>query len=163
MTSVRYQIPSPRRALALSVLVALAACGKESRVVGAEPPQTPPIARDDPRVPTYQGNVYQVAQGGRYFTWYGCGACHGLEAKRAPSFTDGRWRHGDAFEQVYAFIDHGHGGLPVADGRTIPVEQLWQITTYVRDLALQTPEKRHRQDVDQQGEPQGKTWTGAVR
>jgi hypothetical protein len=33
----------------------------------------------------------------------------------------------------------------------------------VRDLSQQPAEKRHRQDNDQQGEPQGQSWTGAVR
>lgn len=162
MTSVHRDNPG-RQWLVVVMLVALAGCGKEVRSIEAGPPQTPPMANNDPRVQKYEGNFYQVSQGGRYFTWYGCGACHALGATHAPNFTDGRWRHGSTFEAVYRSIDHGHVGLQVADGRKIPVEQLWEITAFVRDLSQQPAEKRHRQDNDQQGEPQGQSWTGAVR
>jgi hypothetical protein len=37
----------------------------------------------------------------------------------------------------------------------VPVEQLWQITAYVRDLSSHYPEKRRRLSLDQKAEPQG--------
>jgi cytochrome c oxidase cbb3-type subunit 3 len=145
------------------MLVLLAGCSKEARTLSADLPQTPPYDAADPRIAKYQENAYQVAQGGRYFTWYGCGACHASGAKGVLDLGDGRWRHGGAFDQVYAVIAHGHRGVSANYGDKIPVEQLWQITAYTRDLTKVPPEKRRRQDHDQQAEPQGSTWTGAER
>ncbi len=162
MTSA-FRRTTPRSLLLATLLASLFGCAKEVRTLDAGPPLTPPLAANDPRVPRYQDNAYEVSQGGRYFTWYGCGGCHSLGTKTAPDFTAGRWRNGGDFDQVYRFIDHGHPGVQASYGASIPVEQMWQITAYVRDLARQPAEKRHRQDNDQQGEPRGRTWTGAVR
>lgn len=143
--------------------MAVGGCAKEARSIDAGQAQTAPTSADDPRIARYQLNAYQVAQGSRYFTWYGCGGCHALGSNTAPDFGSGLWRHGGTFDQVYRFIDHGHGAGPSSYGRRIPVEQLWQITAYVRYVSQQPPEKRRRQDFDARGEPQGKTWSGAVR
>ena len=139
----------------------LAACSREARDIGPSLSQTPPHGADDPRVAYYQDNVYQVAQGGRYFGWYGCVACHGEGAPGARDLGDGRWRHGGGFDQVYVAIARGHGALDYA--ARIPAEPLWQLTAYVRDLPQHMPEKRRRLALDQVGEPQGRTWSGPVR
>lgn len=141
----------------------LTGCSKEARTLAADLPQTPPHGAADPRIAKYQDNVYQVAQGGRYFTWYGCGACHASGATGARDLGDGRWRHGGAFDQVYRFVADGHRRAGLRYGDTIPAEQLWQITAFVRDLSKVPLEKRRRLDHDQQAEPQGSTWTGAER
>lgn len=145
------------------MLVLLAGCSKEARTLSADLPQTPPHGGADPRIAKYQENAYQVAQGGRYFTWYGCGACHASGAKGVLDLGDVRWRYGGAFDQVYASIASGHRRVAVNYGDKIPVEQLWQITAYTRDMTKVPSEKRRRQDHDQQGEPQGSTWAGAER
>jgi putative transposase len=62
-------LPRPFRCAVL--VLALASCSEEVRTSGAELPQTPPTSAQDPRAANYEGNAYQVAQGGRYFTWYG--------------------------------------------------------------------------------------------
>lgn len=157
-------MPGPIRlpCLALCVL-ALAGCGGESRTVGPDLPQTAPISGQDPRAARYERNVYQVAQGGRYFTWYGCGGCHGGDAKGVLNLGDKIWAHDDDLDQVYAFIARGHPGDLARYGERIPTEQLWQITAYVRNLPRLTPERRRRQDVDQTGEPRGSNWPGPVQ
>lgn len=142
-------------------LLAAPSCGREARDIGPSVPQTPPRSAGDPRVAYFQSNAYQVAQGGRYFGWYGCGGCHREGASGTLELSDGRWRHGAGFDRVYWAIADGHGRLRY--GRHIPSEQLWQITAYVRDLPLHTPGKRRRQSVDQVGEPRGASWSGPIR
>jgi cytochrome c oxidase cbb3-type subunit III len=139
----------------------LAACGREARDIGPSLGETPPCGGSDPRIPYYQDNVYQVAQGGRYFGWYGCVACHGEGAVGVRDLGDGRWQHGGGFDQVYAAIARRHGALNYA--ARIPAEPLWQLTAYVRDLPQHTPEKRRRLAIDQVGEPHGRSWSGPVR
>ena len=107
----------------------------------------------------FEGNAYQVAQGGRYFAWYGCGGCHADGAQGALDLGDGQWRRGGAFDRVYAAVADGHGG---AGAGRIPVEQSWQIAAYVRSLKDLQPAKRRRQDLDQQAEPQGAHWSGPL-
>jgi cytochrome c oxidase cbb3-type subunit III len=138
--------------------VALSGCRQEARTVGPSVPQTPPGSDDDPRIAAFQGNLYQVAQGGRYFNWYGCSGCHTDAAPGVLNLPDSRWRHGSGFAQVYAAVVDRHGALDFR-GR-IPTEQLWQLTAYVRDLPKHTPEKRRRLEADQKGEPVGPAWSG---
>jgi len=142
----------------LLILTALAACSNEAREVGPSLPQTPPVGNMDPRIAAYRANLYQVSQGGRYFTWYGCSSCHGDGAPGAANLADGRWQHGGGFADVYRAIA-AHRPEPSYAG-TIPVEQLWQVTAYVRDLPTHYPEKRRRVSLDQKGEPQGSRWSG---
>lgn len=136
-------------------------CQREARDLGPALPQTAPTDTADPRIRYYQDDAYQIAQGGRYFDWYGCASCHRENAPDASNLNDHRWRHGAAFVQVYAAIAKGHGSLGY--GRRVPAEQLWQLTAYVRDLPQHTPEKRHRLAVDVVGEPQERDWSGPVR
>ena len=153
----------PRLALAFALVAPATGCSKEARTLGPDLPATAPNGPGDPRAVKYEGNVYQVAQGGRYFTWYGCGGCHGSGAQGAANLGDQQWAHGGALDQVYAFIARGHGGALSAYGDRIPAEQLWQLTAYVRSLPRLAPERRRRQDLDQIGEPQGRTWSGPVQ
>jgi mono/diheme cytochrome c family protein len=145
--------------LAAGALLAVASgCSREARTIGPEQPQTPPSGAQDPRATAFQGNVYQVAQGGRYFTWYGCGRCHGVDATGVRDLADGRWKYGGTIDRVFAVTANGHGG-----GDRVPTEQVWQIAAFVRDLHSHTPGKRHRQDNDLKGEPQGAAWSGPLR
>lgn len=153
-----------RRALLASMIALPAAgCSTESRSAGPDLPQTAPTGAQDPRAAAYERNLYQVAQGGRYFTWYGCGGCHGVGTPGARNLGDHSWVHGSHLDQVYGFIANRHPGTPAGYAARIPAEQLWQITAYVRNMPQWTPEKRRRQDLDQVGEPQGSNWTGPVR
>lgn len=136
----------------------LCGCSNEAREIGPTVPQTAPIGERDPRIAYYQDNFGQVAQGGRYFRYYGCAGCHDDGAPGARDLTDGRWKRGGGFAAVFTSIAHGHGERAYAT--RIPVEPLWQLTAYVRDLQRHTPEKRRRQALDQQAEPRGAAWWG---
>ena len=140
---------------ALAALAALGACSKEKRVIEVEAPMTDPVGPADPRFSAYDGNAFQAAQGGRYFAWYGCGACHGVGARGKLDLSKPLQMTAD---QVYWAIA-GHGAL----GQRIQIEQRWQLTAYVRQLPSLKPEQRSRQDLDQAGEPQGPSWNGPVR
>jgi cytochrome c oxidase cbb3-type subunit 3 len=153
----------PRAIVVMALAVLSPACSKEARTLGPDLAQTAPNGADDPRAAKYEGNVYQVGQGGRYFTWYGCAGCHGAGAKGRLDLGDRRWAHGGNLDQVYAFIAGGHPGKLAELGRRIAPEQLWQLTAYVRSLPDLAPELRRRQDLDQAGEPQGRTWSGPVK
>lgn len=147
-----------RRAPSAILAMLLCGCSNEAREIGPTVPQTAPASERDPRIAYYQGNFGQVAQGGRYFLYYGCAGCHGDGAPGARDLTDGRWKRGGGFAAVFTSIAHGHGDRAYAT--RIPVEPLWQLTAYVRDLERHTPEKRRRQALDQQAEPQGAAWWG---
>lgn len=136
----------------------ICACSREARQVGPTPPQTRPTGDNDPRIPAYQANLGQVSQGGRYFAWYGCSGCHDDGKQGVLNLSDSAWRYGFGFVHVYDAIADRHGRL--AYGKRVPVEQLWQLTAYVRDLSSHYPEKRRRVDLDQKAEPVGNTWQG---
>jgi len=140
------------------LLLLLAACSKEKRVLDADQPVTDPVGAEDPRTRQFQDNAYQVAQGGRYFAWYGCNNCHGNGAQRPFDLDDNRWQHGGTPDRVYAAIA-GHGAL----GARIQPEQRWQIAAYVQQLPTLDPAYRRRQDTDQVGEAQAGSWSGPIR
>ncbi len=147
------------RLLSVELLaLACCACSPEARTLGPSLPQTPPQSDRDPRIPAYQDNFYQLATGGRYFAWYGCGICHTDSSAGWMDLGDGRWRHGGGFAQVYGAIADQHGSL--AYRKRIPTEVLWQLTAYVRDMPEHHAEKRRRVNLDQQAEPTGSKWSG---
>lgn len=139
---------------ALLLLLLLSACEKEARVIASDQPQTPPRGAHDARAQGYENNAYQVSQGGRYFAWYGCGRCHELAGPR--DLTAAGARH--ELPQLYAAIAQRH-----TSGARIPPEQIWQIAGYLRSLPHVDAGLRQRQDRDMRAEPQGPTWTGALR
>lgn len=143
-------------------LLAVTGCSKEYRDLGPEQPQTAPRGPGDPRAAYFEGNSYQVSQGGRYFSWYGCAGCHGDAASGARDLAADMRQRPAMFDRVYAAIAD-HPAVPYRYRERIPIEQLWQITAYVRSLKSLGPERRHRQNLDQAGEPQGTNWSGPVR
>jgi cytochrome c oxidase cbb3-type subunit 3 len=140
------------------MLVAGVSCSKEARKLASEQPQTPPLGASDPRIPAYADNVYQISQGARYFTWYGCGSCHASGAKWVITEQSSP-PQAKALATVYRFLANGHATY----GNKIPVEQLWQISAYVLDRGETDPAKTRRAELDGRGEPQGDSWPGAVR
>ncbi len=142
---------------------ALAGCEPESREVKTTAPLTDPASAVDARADMFEGNLWRLSQGGQYFTWYGCGGCHGEGATGPSDLGDDRWRHGGSIGDVFASIADGRpDGMPAYRGR-MPEEQLWEVSAYVRHLHKLKPAVRRRQDVDQQGQPQAAAWTGALR
>lgn len=145
----------------LGVLVLLAAvqpgCSREARLLASDQPQTAPSGTADPRTAGYVDNYYQVAQGGRYFTWYGCANCHGAGSRTAPDLSNGS---GKPVPVLYAAMTSG-AAHPGYDKR-IPPEQSWQIAAWLNDAAHSKPERNRRNSLDQQGEPQGPKWSGPL-
>jgi cytochrome c oxidase cbb3-type subunit 3 len=139
----------------------LAACSNEKRTVGADLPRTPPTGAGDQRIEHYQDNAFQISQGSRYYLWYGCGGCHASGSGAGPDLAKGRWRGGEAFNAVYASIAHGHAHSPGDYEGLIPVEQLWEITAYVRSLPSLDPQQHRRQDIDTYAEPHDRHGPGA--
>jgi len=152
-------------ARSISILLAcglLSACGAEKRTTGPGQPQTAPTGPGDPRVALIEASFDQISQGGRYFSWYGCGSCHAQGAPGARELGDPNWSHGGGFDQIYRSIAD-HPGISPAYGARIPTEQLWQLAAYVRSLPSLAPDRRRRQDFDQKSEAQADTWPGPVR
>ena len=152
-----------RAVLVFGVGVGLSACQPERRDLSLGQPITAPTGPADPRAKLFEDNFYQLSQGGRLFTWYGCGSCHDASATGYRNLGDRLWRYGGSPDKVYASIATGRpNGMP-AYGQRIPPLVLWQITAYVRKLPDTKPDQRLRQDVDQRGEPQGDQWQGPLR
>lgn len=143
--------------LIMTLLLGLAACGQERRVIDREQPLTDPISATDPRWTQYSGNAWQVAQGGRYFVWYGCARCHGAAAKGAVDLGDTHWRHAMPPDRAYTAINR-HGRIAAG----IPTEQRWQLAAYVQQLPSVDPARRRRQDLDQSAEAQKESWSGPL-
>ena len=148
--------------LAGAASIVLTACGREVRDDTLSP-RTVPAGEDDPRIVYFDRNAYQIAQGGRYATWYGCLSCHGQGAQDGLNLGDAEWRHGGSFNEVYRTIAEGHPQPLPRYGERIPVQQLWQITAYVRNLESFGAERIRRQSFDQAAEAQGSQWSGPLR
>lgn len=144
------------RECAVLLMAMLAACSAEKRIVDADQPVTAPARPGDPQAARFEGNAFQISQGGRYFAWYGCGTCHGTGVKGPADLSDPMRR--DRLIAIYAKIQ-SHGTVTAR----IPVEQRWQLAAFVRQLPATDREYRRRQDLDQVGEPQGSSWQGPVR
>jgi cytochrome c oxidase cbb3-type subunit 3 len=141
----------------------IAGCGAEKRAVGPAVPSSAPIGAYDPRAAFYETNAFQLSEGGRLFQWQGCGECHTETAPGAARLTDDSWRYGGTTTAIYASIEHGRAAGMPGYGATISSEQIWQLAGYVHGLPKLTPAKRLRAAAAQQGEPQGKHWTGALQ
>ena len=142
---------------------ALASCAPEKRELTPTAPLTDPSNRADQRVSIFEGNFWNVSQGSLYFTWYGCGRCHGDDAKGVLDLGDERWRYGGSIKDIFDSIADGRqGGMPAYRSR-MSEEQLWEVSGYVLHMHKINPAARRRQDLDQQGQPQATSWTGAIR
>jgi len=142
----------------ITATLPLSACSREARVIDPDQPVTTPVGASDPRQGQFADNLFQVAQGGRYFAWYGCGACHDAQARGALDLADAKSKAGGSIDRLYGAIA-AHGPL----GARIPTEQLWQLAAYVRQLPELDPALRRRQDLDQAAEPQAHQWSGPLR
>ena len=135
-------------------------CEYEKRPIGPDRPLSPPTGAADARIQFYDNNAWQMANGSREFTWYGCGDCHSANAEGFMSLSGGRQV---AFETIYQAISNGAPAKMPAYGRRMPVESIWQITAYVRSLRALKDTKRQRADLDQKGEATGAKWSGPVQ
>ena len=144
----------------LIAVLALTGCEYEKRNIGPDHPLSPPTGAADPRIGFYDKNAWQMASGGRLFTWYGCGACHDANAKGLMSLRGGRLVD---FDVLYSAIAKGAPPRMPAYRDRMPSESIWQLTAYVRSLRTLKDTKRLRGDLDQKGEPTGHKWAGPAR
>src|SRR3981081_1939776 len=109
----------------LSVAVATAGCQREERQLRLDPPVAaaldnialmpngisgaPPeayFALDKP----YESNAYNLNQGKRLYSWFGCKACHADgQGGIGPAFLDGWWNYGPRwcpFSRQSAMVVH---------------------------------------------------------
>jgi cytochrome c oxidase cbb3-type subunit 3 len=129
----------------------LAACNRENRNLGPQPPETAPAQLSvsglapggqprttppDPRAKAYEGNATHIANGQRYYQWFNCNGCHfngggGI----GPALMDAKWRYGGSIENIVASILQGRpNGMPSFRDK-IPEAQVWEIAAYVRSLS----------------------------
>jgi cytochrome c oxidase cbb3-type subunit 3 len=134
-------------------------CEAEHRSIGPDRPLSAPVGASDQRIGFYDKNAWQTSNGGRLFTWYGCGDCHAANARNGLDLQGGR---PVGFETTYHVIADGAPGMPAYADR-MPTGSLWQVTAYVRSLRKLLKTKRVRSDLDQKGEPAGKSWRGPVQ
>jgi cytochrome c oxidase cbb3-type subunit 3 len=146
--------PVARRVLAccgVFVALAVSGCEREKRDMRLDPPIA--AAMDDIRLlpnrisgappevyfvqdKPYEHNAYQLNQGKRLYTWFGCATCHSADGSggAGPSFLDGWWLYGPEMVSVAASIRDGrpHGMPAFRDKMT--TEQVWQLAGYIRTI-----------------------------
>src|SRR4051812_9928218 len=139
-----------RTFLVLLIATATAGCQREQRELRLDPPTAaaldkialmpngisgaPPnvyFALDKP----YENNAYNLSQGKRLYSWFGCKSCHGDgQGGAGPSFLDGWWLYGPETLSIAASIRDGRPhGMP-AFSQQMTTEQIWQVAGYVQTI-----------------------------
>jgi cytochrome c oxidase cbb3-type subunit 3 len=83
----------------------------------------------------YESDSFDLSQGKRLYSWFGCASCHGDGRGAAgPSFLDGWWLYGPEMVSVVASIRDGrpHGMPPFREKMTS--DEIWQLAGYVRTI-----------------------------
>jgi cytochrome c oxidase cbb3-type subunit 3 len=139
----------------LAAACVIAGCQREERELRLDPPTAaaldqiklmpngiggapPPIyvALEMP----YERNAYNLSQGKRLYTWFGCKACHADgQGGAGPAFLDGWWYYGPEMVSIVSSIRDGrpHGMPPFRDKMT--TEQIWQLAGYVQTIGAYSP------------------------
>nr|WP_245279201.1 c-type cytochrome [Mesorhizobium loti] len=89
----------------------------------------------------YETDAYNLSQGKRLYSWFGCGSCHGDDGRGGvgPSFLDGWWLYGPEMVSIVASIRDGRPhGMPAFRDR-MPIEQIWQLAGYVQAIGSYRP------------------------
>lgn len=134
----------------LSLAAAVAGCQREERQLRLDPPLAaaldeialmpngisgaPPQAYVALGRP-YETNAYNLSQGKRLYTWFGCKDCHrDGEGGSGPAFLDGWWLYGPEMVSIFASIRDGrpHGMPAFRDKMT--TEQIWQLAGYIQTI-----------------------------
>jgi cytochrome c oxidase cbb3-type subunit III len=81
----------------------------------------------------YENNAYNLSEGKRLYTSFGCKGCHGDGSGGAgPPFLDGWWQYGPEMVSIAASIRDGRPkGMPVFRDK-LTIEQVWQLAGYLR-------------------------------
>ncbi|NLS06390.1 cytochrome c [Rhizobium sp. P32RR-XVIII] len=83
----------------------------------------------------YENTAFDMSQGKRLYSWFGCPACHGDgRGGTGPSFLDGWWLYGPEMVSIVASIRDGRpqGMPPFRDKMTI--DEIWQLAGYVKSI-----------------------------
>ena len=83
----------------------------------------------------YESNAYNLSQGKRLYSWFGCKTCHADgQGGAGPGFLDGWWNYGPEMVSIFASIRDGrpHGMPAFRDKMT--TEQIWQLAGYVQTI-----------------------------
>lgn len=134
----------------LVMAAVLSACKREERELRLNPPlaaafdevklMSNGISGAPPQVyfalgQPYEANAYNLSEGKRLYTWFGCQECHREgEGGVGPAFLDGWWLYGPEIHSIFASIRDGrpHGMPPFRDKMT--TEEIWQLAGYVRTI-----------------------------
>ena len=83
----------------------------------------------------YEKDSYNLSQGKRLYSWFGCPSCHGDgRGSVGPSFLDGWWLYGPEMVSIIASIRDGRPhGMPEFRSR-MTIEQIWQLAGYVQTM-----------------------------
>ena len=83
----------------------------------------------------YENTAYDMSQGKRLYSWFGCAACHkNGEGGVGPSFLDGWWLYGPEMVSIVASIRDGRPhGMPAFRER-MTIDQIWQLAGYVKSI-----------------------------
>lgn len=83
----------------------------------------------------YESTAYDLSQGKRLYSWFGCPTCHGDgRGGTGPSFLDGWWFYGSEMVSVVASIRDGRPhGMP-AFANKMTSDEIWQLAGYVRTI-----------------------------
>ena len=123
----------PCRAELLAVaLMALAACGRETRDYRSV------AMNETERAAAFEGNAWHIAQGQRLYGWMNCAGCHAHGGGgMGPPLMDDEWRYGGSMGEIAATILNGRpNGMPAFRTR-VTEDQAWQLAAFVRALSAQ--------------------------
>lgn len=164
---------TPRGLLLSAALLFVAACQREAPAL----PETNELAERQSKWRTstleagtttrleitpnpYEGDVREIAEGQRLYSWMNCAGCHGTLGGGGigPPLADRDWIYGGESMQIYQSIMQGRpNGMPVYEGK-ITVQSAWQLAAYVRTLSADAPSAEA--EATQQGPTDQGTHTG---
>lgn len=157
-------VQSNLRKFALAVAIGIAICFaagigwvREARQYRSDPPVTDALERirlmpngidgAPPEVyfalgKPYEKTAFDLSQGKRLYSWFGCAACHGTgEGGTGPSFIDGWWYYGPSMVSIFASIHDGRPhGMPAFRDR-MTTDQIWQLAGYIKTLGAYSASK----------------------
>ncbi|WP_117191598.1 c-type cytochrome [Rhizobium terrae] len=83
----------------------------------------------------YEGTAYDLSQGKRLYSWFGCASCHGEgEGGAGPAFLDGWWLYGPSMVSIVASIRDGRPHDMPAFRDKMTIDQIWQLAGYVKSI-----------------------------
>ena len=83
----------------------------------------------------YETTAFDLGQGKRLYSWFGCSGCHGEgTGGQGPSFIDGWWLYGPSMVSIVASIRDGRPhGMPAFKNK-MTSDQIWQLAGYIKSL-----------------------------